>query len=342
MELQGHLLYIDITQICGIGCKFCMYADKHKFGQSMVLSKMARENLATLINEPSVKRISISGEGEPLNNLEVFHEILNLSGGGKRFEFITSGFFPHAKMVDFYDETNRIVSAKKDTCNIRLSADSHHIEKIKWRAHGLSLDYLRRHQPSGLTFSFRSIDTDRNYTRRYLTEELHQWGIDAHINEIGPLEDMLVVSQEHFGIDYKNLVHSTIGTPKGYLDMLGYIAAIEAKVRKQFTFGSLNQAPQTNGMDVTIKPNGDIYLYGIETKSLGNIHFSQLDWESLQALLLNDPLARTLYTRPLTDLLCQLGNPDLVHSITSRVNNPYWLIKELSKHNGILQAWEAA
>lgn len=25
MHLQGHLLYIDITQICGIGCAFCMY-----------------------------------------------------------------------------------------------------------------------------------------------------------------------------------------------------------------------------------------------------------------------------------------------------------------------------
>lgn len=36
--------------------------------------------------------------------------------------------------------------------------------------------------------------------------------------------------------------------------MYGYIAAIEAKVSKRFTFGSLNQSPQVNGMDVTIGP----------------------------------------------------------------------------------------
>ena len=108
MQLQGHLLYIDITQICGIGCAFCMYAEKHKVGMSMELSALSRENLATLINEPTVKRISISGEGEPLNNIKVFHEILNLSNGGKRFEFITSGFLPHAKMVEFFNETDRI------------------------------------------------------------------------------------------------------------------------------------------------------------------------------------------------------------------------------------------
>lgn len=64
MELQGHLLYIDITQICGIGCDFCMYADKHKAGMNMELSTLARENLATLINASQVKRISISGEGD--------------------------------------------------------------------------------------------------------------------------------------------------------------------------------------------------------------------------------------------------------------------------------------
>lgn len=138
MNLQGHLLYIDITQICGIGCAFCMYSDKHKLGMSMELSTLARENLSALINAADVKRISISGEGEPLNNAKVFHEILRLSEGGKCFEFITSGFLPHDNMVDFYETTNRIVVSNGDTCNIRLSADSNHIEKVKWRAHGLS------------------------------------------------------------------------------------------------------------------------------------------------------------------------------------------------------------
>ena len=171
MDLHGHLLYIDITQICGIGCAFCMYADKHKSGMSMELSSLARENLAALINAAAVKRISISGEGEPLNNAKVFHEILGLSDGGKQFEFITSGFFPHDKMAAFYDTTQQLVAERGDHCNIRLSADSHHIEKVKWRAHGFSLDYQRRQGLDGLSFSFRSIDTDRDFTRGYLLEE---------------------------------------------------------------------------------------------------------------------------------------------------------------------------
>ncbi|MGM1051027.1 MAG: radical SAM protein [Pseudomonadota bacterium] len=342
MELQDHLLYIDITQTCGIGCAFCMYADKHKIGVNMELSPLARDNLGVLINAPSVKRISISGEGEPLNNAKVFHEILGLSNGGKCFEFITSGFLPHAKMAEFYDETSRIVTANGDTCNIRLSADSHHIEKIKWRAHGFSIDYLQRSRSSGLSFSFRSIDTDRHFTRQYLTQELQRWGIEVDITEIGPLEDLLVVGEQHFGIDYKNIVHPAAGTSEDYLDMHGYIAAIEAKVNKPFTFGSLNKSPHANGMDVTIKPNGDMYLYGIETLRLGNIHSDLMDWSRLQAQLFRNPLARTLYSQPLTELLSRLEKTELLHSIITRVNNPYWLVKEMARHDGMLQVWESA
>lgn len=340
MHLQGHLLYIDITQICGIGCAFCMYADKHKAGMSMELSTLARENLARLINTSEVKRVSVSGEGEPLNNAKVFHEIIKLSEGGKCFEFITSGFFPHDKMEEFYDTTSRIVLANGDTCNIRLSADSHHIEKVKWRAHGFSLDFLRRRRPSGLSFSFRSIDTDRDFTREYLKSELANWGLDAVIEPRSVLEDVLVVGDEYFSIDYKNLVHPAPGTAPGYLDMLSYIEAIESKVNKPFTFGSLNKPPQANGLDVTVKPSGDIYLYGIENQHLGNIHFDLVDWKLLVAHVRETPLARALYTQPLTKLLARLENTDLLRSIIAKTNNPYWLVKELAGHSGLLEKWE--
>lgn len=342
MHLNGHLLYIDITQICGIGCTFCMYADKHKAGISMELSTLARENLARLINSTEVKRISISGEGEPLNNAKVFHEILGLSEGGKKFEFITSGFYRHGRMEEFYDTTNQIVLDNGDTCNIRLSADSHHIEKVKWRAHGFSLDYLRRRRPSGLSFSFRSIDTDRDFTRAYLKSELAHWGVEAIIEPISVLEDVLVADGERFGIDYKNLVHPAPGTAPGYLDMLGYIEAIESKVNKPFTFGSLNKSPQANGLDVTVKPRGDIYLYGIENQRLGNIHFDRVDWHKLAEHVRETPLTRALYTQPLTELLARLDDTELLRSIIAKANNPYWLVKELAGHARLLEQWDAA
>jgi hypothetical protein len=342
MELYGHLLYVDITQICGIGCAFCMYADKHASGKSMVLSELARANLQALINDPAVKRISVSGEGEPLNNINTFYEILALSRGGKCFELITSGFFRHDKMEKIYDRIESIVSKSGDTCNIRLSSDSHHIEKVQWRAHGFSLDYFQRKKPSALSFSFRSIDIQRDFTRDYLIQELVKWGMYASIQPVNSLEDLLIVGDMKFGIDYKNLVHPAFDTPAGYLNMHEYIAAIEFKVKKQFTFGSLNHFPQANGMDVTVKPNGDVFFYGIETEHLGNLHTEIIDWPSLERHVRENPLSHALYTQPLTDLLARLDNTPQLPSIIAKTNNPYWLVKELAKHTGLLEQWKAA
>ncbi len=337
MNFRGHLLYIDITQICGIGCEFCMYADKHKSGISMELSPRANENLALLINSPDVKRISVSGEGEPLNNFQVFHQVLALSRGGKAFEFITSGFFPHDKLEAFYERTHTQVKANGDTCNIRLSSDSHHIEKIRHRPHGFSIAYLQNRKTEGLTFSFRSIDTDRAFTQGYLVEELSRWGLDAKIETRGALEDVLIVNDQAYGVDYKNLVHPALGTPPGYLDMKGYISAIESKTLKPFTLGSINKEPQENGMDVTIKPNGDVFFYGIENERVGNFHIDEIDWEQLSRHVAQTPLIRALYTRPFIDLVDWLEDDELTQSILTTVNNPYWVVKAMTRHDGLLE-----
>jgi hypothetical protein len=336
MNLQGHLLYIDITQICGIGCTFCMYADKHKSGMNMHLSPKALENLASLINSPDVKRISVSGEGEPLNNIATFHKILGLSRGDNAFEFITSGFLPHDKLSAFYEETSSLVAAKNDTCNIRLSSDSHHIERIRHRPHGFSIGYLLEHKPAGLTFSFRSVDTDRAFTGQYLIDELARHGLNAHILRRSTLEDRLVVGAMSFDVEYKNLVNPTEGTPSGYLELQQYVRAIEEKVQKRFTLGSLNKAPFENGMDVTVKPNGDVFFYGIESERLGNIHDDPLSWQRLSDQVTESPLVRALYTQPFMEIVNRLKDDERAQSILKRVNNPYWVIKAMARHDGML------
>jgi MoaA/NifB/PqqE/SkfB family radical SAM enzyme len=166
MNLENHLLYIDITQVCGIGCTFCMYADRHDRRESMSLTPRSRQNLDHLINGRGIKRVSVSGEGEPLNNIAAFHEILDVSRGGISFEFITSGFFPAKKLIEFYEDLEVRLAVKGDTCNIRLSSDSYHIEKVKHLPHGPSMAYWLERRPRALTFSFRSVDIDRQFTQQ--------------------------------------------------------------------------------------------------------------------------------------------------------------------------------
>lgn len=87
-----HLIYIDVTQKCNVGCEFCMYEEKRKNGLSLRLDNQRKENLKTIINDSSIFKIAISGEGEPLYNFDTVFSILKLSDGNRSFELITSAF----------------------------------------------------------------------------------------------------------------------------------------------------------------------------------------------------------------------------------------------------------
>lgn len=331
LELEGHLLYIDITQMCGIGCDFCMYGDKHFVGESLSLSEKSKSNLAALINSSDVKRVSISGEGEPLNNLTVFKEILSLSEGGVDFEFITSGFLRTEKLFELYESVNEDLSQTGDRCNFRLSSDSHHIEKIANPTQGASLDYFFRKSPSNITFSFRSIDTDREFTRQFLLSQLNKFSRVGEIRALTELEDELVVGGSSFRIDYKNLVHPDLTNNNSFLGFYDYIELLEVKSSKKFTFGSLNKAPLKNGLDLTVKPDGEVYLYGVEHKKLGNIHRDDFSWTQLKQTVQKDRELLTLYSVPLLKLLQPFENHEKVIQAIRRANNPYWLFKSLAQ-----------
>jgi len=95
-------------------------------------------------------------------------------------------------------------------------------------------------------------------------------------------------------------------------------------------------------MDVTIKPNGDVFLYGIETERVANIHSDTIDWHHLASHVRENPLSRALYTQPLTELLARLEDTPQLRAIIATANNPYWLVKEMGKHSGLLEQWKAA
>lgn len=333
MKLENHLIYIDITQVCGIGCDFCMYADKHTIKERLVLTKKSKENISKLINHKEIKRVSISGEGEPLNNIKAFKEILCLSKGGIAFEFITSGFIPHDKLIKLYEDINQIIIDNGDTCNIRLSSDSYHIAKIDYKPHAISIKYFLDNNLKNMTFSFRSIDTDKEFTRQYLQKELESVNLRSVIKMKDSLEDCITVGNEKFQIDYKNLVKPSFLQSTKYMTLSEYITAKEKKLGKEFTLGNINKTPLSNGMGITIKPNGDVFFYGIESNLLANIHSDVLNINYFKNLVRDNKLINTLYTTPFMELMDKISTNENIKKLINVANNPYWIIKEIIKYD---------
>jgi len=336
MKLENHLIYIDITQICNIGCEFCMYSDKHTIKDHLILTGKAKINIANLINHREIKKVSISGEGEPLNNIKAFKEILSLSSGGIAFEFITSGNLPLDKLIHLYEEIDEVVTNNGDTCNIRLSTDSYHLSKIKYKPHAISLKYFLENHFKKITFSFRSIDIDKEFTRNYLKEELKLLSIESRIKVNDILEDSIIIEDKTIQIDYKNLVKPTFLKDTKYMTLFEYIIAKEKKFKKIFTLGNINPKPLLNGMGITIKPNGDIYFYGIDSEILANIHIDTLDIEFFKKIIDTNKLINVLYTIPFLKLIDKISINEKVKKLIHNANNPYWIIKEIMIYDKLL------
>lgn len=333
MKLENHLIYIDITQICGIGCEFCMYSDKHPIKDHLELTDKAKKNISRLINNKEVSKVVISGEGEPLNNIKAFKEILQLSKGGISFEFITSGFLQNDKLFTFYKDIDEILSKNNDTCNIRLSSDSYHISKIKNKPHAVSIKYFLENCFNSLTFSFRSIDIDKDFTRQYLKNELKRYDIKSHtiINE--ELEDSLVVDNNEFKIEYKNLVNPTFIDNNEYMSLEEYIKVKEKRYDKNFTLGNITKRPLLNGMGITVKPNGDVFFYGIDNYLLANIHNKEVNIDFFKNIIKNNSFIKKFYTIPFLEIMNEISKTKKIKDLIVKVNNPYWIIKELMKND---------
>src|SRR5690606_34812238 len=146
----------------------------------------------------------------------------------------------------------------------------------------------------------------------------------------------IIINENYiFKIDYKNLVKPKDIKNDTFLDLKEYISEIELKTNKRFTLGSINA--ENNGMDVTIKPDGSVYFYGIENIKLGNLNLDDISWGNLEHHVKNNKLINNLYRIPFIDLMEPMKDNTILNEIIKRNNNPYWVLKELEKYPDILK-----
>jgi hypothetical protein len=339
--LGEHLLYIDITSACPFKCEFCMYADKHGSPMTLKWTSQAAVNLARLINSTATAKITISGEGEPLLEPGIVSNIILLSAGNKQFEVISSGFRAKA-LVELVERVRYQLTSKQDYLNLRISLDKYHLEQTnQWGLRKLfNLVFTYLPGISNLGFSFRSIFNDKALVHSVILDYAKDYGFEPVIQEVSILEDRIIVNDQIIiPVIYKNLVRTGRYNALDELPLFDYIHNLEVVYGKAFTFGYLGTSHYDKGLDITIKPNGDVYFYGVELRPCTNIHDNHVDEPFLTEYALSDPFVRLFYTHPLTKLLQDaIEIEPRVRSLVESVNNPYWIVKEISqKHQHVIE-----
>ncbi len=336
-NLKDHLLYFDITNICYLDCEFCMYQkERIKKPAVLELNFVAKNNIARLINSPDTDHIIISGEGDPFCNQKTLRSILNQSQGKRKFQIISNGAWKggisrHLNML------GKMAQSQDDLYSIRLSLDSYHVPKVGSKVYQAFFKFFLENPIPNLSLAFRGIVSDKTYTREFIKRTLESLGINYDLKESSLLDDELEVNNTVFHINYKNFVHPhTVGRTDA-LPMNDYVKALEEKYYKCFTLGNLKTSGTHKGLDLTIKPDGNVFFYGAEIGSFGNIFRDQLTLNNFVEHVRVHPLINVLYTVPFSEILSNLRKIAGMSEKIDRINNPYWVIKELySEHKNIM------
>lgn len=329
MELGDHLVYIDITNYCTLDCGFCMYATNRDGEREDLLltTDSARENISSYINHDKTALSVISGEGEPFNNEKTIVDILSLSTGGNNFQIVTNGSWFNGLAEKRLDKYMSLAAEKGDEYSLRLSIDSYHSEKMPFERYKKFFEIASKGN-FGDSFSLciRSVAEDKLFMKEFLNEVLSSNNISYKLVDEGPLDQSLLFANNSIPIVYKNLVNPI---KKNEYSMIDYLNALEEKFQKPFTMGNMKSSCADKGLDFTVKPNGNVFYFGIEVEPIGNILHDNIPIESLEAEVNGNGLVNRLYALPFKNIVSELNsNPDIKKEI-ERINNPYWIVKEL-------------
>jgi len=330
MKLNNHLLYVDITNKCNLNCEFCMYKEERKRNPiDLKLNKKAKITISNILNQPETERLIISGEGEPFNNINCIYDILKLSKGNKKIQIITNGLWlisDNSKKI--LNRLDNLQDENNDKYQIRISFDTFHIKRIgKENYKKIIQKIIQYREESGyIEICFRGILEEKDNVLSMLNREFLEDSQKVKIESISRLETNIIINKnQKINFIFKNLID--LDNIKKQNSFEEYIRSLEEIYKKPFTLGHLKM--EENGMDITIKPNGDLFFYGAEIYPIFNIFFDEIDIKKLQNALIKNKILKKLYTIPLLELIKSLKKYKPFENIIQSINNPYWIIKRM-------------
>jgi len=330
VERTDHLLYIDITNACSVECEVCMYKEeREKPNNHLELDERSAFVLDGLINHPESVHTIISGEGEPFQNERTMKEILDLSCGNKSFQIVTSGAWPAERKIP---ELERMAQSNGDHYCIRLSIDPYHATKVPRSFYTDIFRFMIMNPSEHLSLAIRSLVEEKVRSRRIIDSLLCDLGLRFYREQPGTLDDDYQVEGIRVPVTYKSMVFPERAGVVPF-SINRYISALEEKYRRRFTLGNLRSKSEEIGLDVTIKMDGNVFFYGAEFASYGNIFTDDITFEGLSSLVGGHPWLRILHSTPFIHLIDQLKKDERAATLIERINNPYWIVNKIAESN---------
>lgn len=327
MQFANSLVYVDVTNRCHVGCSFCMY----KAVQGDVSLSLTSERLLAMRRlSEGAATLCISGEGEPLHVSHVVLDVLRSASSDTKVEIITSASVPRNELERFLTSAFAIAAERQAPLTFRVSLDRWHIAADRFRNFSYLFDLFENTANDAVQLSLRSVTTEMALFPRLLRSVLGSTTSRYEYVPTGRLSGVVAGPRRTFPVAFKNCVEPANAKATDPLPLRAYIEAVESVLGRRFTFGRLVKDEPDPGLDITVKPDGRVLLYGVEPHAEWTLDSRELSLSEIQAEFSRNAALRLFYTVPFADILSMLeGSPEVSRTV-ARVNNPYWVLKTVA------------
>ncbi|WP_182922449.1 SMC-Scp complex subunit ScpB [Pedobacter planticolens] len=278
-------------------------------------------------------KVCISGEGDPLAAWENLLTIIESGPENINYELITSSFWNMQRTRRLLETLSRICEAKNCTLAYRISIDQFHAKEINRDVLEILISIFVKQKLSNASLQIRSITGQEKYVFDRLQGILQSKNIQYDITKLSEIDYKLNTNCLQIKLQFKPTV---LPSNFDYLDewpIDRYIDFLEKSRNTEFHIGLLNNSMENPVFDTTINPDGTVVLYGAEPFVLGNITKEVFTYELLkQRVLMNKNLTDLISAR-FIDLVNMWRSDSKQAELIEKVNNPFWLIRNLHEQN---------
>ncbi len=327
-------LTIELTNLCNVNCSHCKYSisNSKNSKNAKSLGFKAINHCLDFVKRKNIEELFLTGGGEPTLNMDMVNFIVNNSTC-KSIVLATSGHWSVAKdEFDLFFKTI-VDSVKKakylSRFVLRLSVDDFHSKKIPLlnicAAIKRFVKYKNKNQNFPIKIEIRSLlSNDRSVS------DLSKL-LNGRLVKLSNFQEKLILNGgEVILVTRKTLVldtHIRVANTK-YMDFSGGV-----DVAKE-AYGSLWPCVYGGGMNLGIRPDGEVYLYGANTKSFGNVNTSPI--EPILKEISSDLINQKCITDGVMEVfrLALKFRPEL-ESIPENVNDLGGLIPRILQEKGL-------
>lgn len=274
-------------------------------------------------------KICLSGEGDPLANWKSIGQIIKNNPDNIHYELITSSFWNKHKTKLLLSELSLLCKTKNSTLAYRISIDEFHAKETNRDVLEILVALFSENNFQNITLQIRSITGQEDYLFNRLQQLFGEKNIKLAITALNEIEYEVLTTKVCIRIQFKPTVNPDNFNYIDDWNIDKYIEFLEKSRNSAFHIGLLNDSILNPQFDITVNPNGDIVLYGVEPFVLGNITKEVIDYEILKHRVKENSELQNIISRRFIELIQAWRNNSKKAELIKRVNNPFWIIRNL-------------